>query len=286
MNQLDPYSGQLRFVPHPPAASPTSSSHQRLQHHQMIQHELPFTGAATSGGAHRYDQLQQYQHLTPPPDKQHQLHQHQQLDPQQYEQEQSNRSNEQIQEQYQPQSLSSGYSFAQCSAVSKKMPTRPARPHTKPLNIQGRSQQLSAAQVDAIQSRLASSVSCTRTVKDNIACRVSQKCGPAVVRIDTERSVKYSVGGDLGSLFSHFFDFGGSAAGSGTTKTDGTTQRGGMTKGGKHETHGTRELEQLIRAHGSGFCIDALEGLVLTNAHVVRQADRVYVSSPQGRRSR
>jgi len=45
-----------------------------------------------------------------------------------------------------------------------------------------------------------------------------------------------------------------------------------------------RQQERKIHGHGSGFCIDGAAGVILTNAHVVQDADYLSVTFP-GRRS-
>lgn len=87
-----------------------------------------------------------------------------------------------------------------------------------------------------------------RAVQDNFVNRVVEKCGKAVLRVDTEQKQQLDFGGNS-DIFSFFFG----------TKPD--------------------AKEHKVRGHGSGFCIDA-SGLVLTNAHVVQNADRVTVTFP------
>eukprot|EP00930_Biecheleria_cincta_P058492 TRINITY_DN44317_c0_g1_i1.p1 TRINITY_DN44317_c0_g1~~TRINITY_DN44317_c0_g1_i1.p1 ORF type:complete len:445 (-),score=44.96 TRINITY_DN44317_c0_g1_i1:391-1725(-) len=91
-----------------------------------------------------------------------------------------------------------------------------------------------------------------RTVKDNFVNHVVEKCGPAVVRIDTEKqqSQQSQMESDI---FSFFF--------------------------GVRPDQANRKVE----GHGSGFCVES-SGIVLTNAHVVQGQDRIFVTFPDGMR--
>jgi len=71
-----------------------------------------------------------------------------------------------------------------------------------------------------------------------------EQAGPAVVRVGTEQKVAACA--DNSDVFSFFFGV----------------------KPGKQQ-------ERKISGHGSGFCIDGANGVILTNAHVVQDADRV-----------
>uniref|UniRef100_A0A7S4PZV0 PDZ domain-containing protein n=1 Tax=Alexandrium monilatum TaxID=311494 RepID=A0A7S4PZV0_9DINO len=89
----------------------------------------------------------------------------------------------------------------------------------------------------------------SRQVKDNFVNRVVQRCGPAVVRVETEQRVELP-GVDNADIFSFFF-------------------------GVRPEA---RRQERRVSGHGSGFCIDGNSGVILTNAHVVQGADRITAS--------
>lgn len=99
------------------------------------------------------------------------------------------------------------------------------------------------------------SVSKARQVKDNFVNRVAEKCGAAVVHIQTEQKVEIPSIGNA-DIFSFFF-------------------------GIKPEIN---QQERKIKGQGSGFCVDGAVGVVLTNAHVVQGADRILASFP-GRRA-
>jgi S1-C subfamily serine protease len=85
----------------------------------------------------------------------------------------------------------------------------------------------------------------------NFVVQVVQKVGPAVVRINSARTVQDRRGT---SLFENFFDI--------------PSQNRGQ--------------ERVERGTGSGFIFDA-KGLVMTNAHVVDKADAVTVLLKDGR---
>lgn len=91
-----------------------------------------------------------------------------------------------------------------------------------------------------------------RQVNDNFVNRVVDQAGPAVVRVEMERKVEMPVS-DNSDIFSFFF---------------GVRPQG-------------RQQEHKIQGHGSGFCVDGNTGVILTNAHVVQDADRVSVTFPK-----
>jgi S1-C subfamily serine protease len=89
------------------------------------------------------------------------------------------------------------------------------------------------------------------TLPPNFVVQVVQKVGPAVVRINSARTVQDDRGT---SLFENFFDI-------------------------PSQNRGQGRVE---RGTGSGFIFDA-KGLVMTNAHVVDKADAVTVLLKDGR---
>lgn len=96
----------------------------------------------------------------------------------------------------------------------------------------------------------------TRESVNNFVSAAVNRVGPAVVRIDTERTVTRQVDPFFDDPFFHRF-FG-----------DELPQRGRM--------------EERLRGEGSGFIIDK-SGVILTNAHVVDRADKVTVTLKDGR---
>lgn len=99
------------------------------------------------------------------------------------------------------------------------------------------------------QMSFASKAPKNRRVKDNFVNRVVEQSGPAVVRVETEQKVEMPAMDDA-DIFSFFFGV---------------------------KPH-AKQQERKIRGHGSGFCIDGVAGVILTNAHVVQDADFVSVT--------
>merc|ERR1740121_980103 len=92
-----------------------------------------------------------------------------------------------------------------------------------------------------------------RRVQDNFVNKVVDSCGGAVCRVETEQSVKVPDIEDA-DLFAFFF--------------------------GVRPEKGKKERK--VRGHGSGFCIDGQNGIILTNAHVVHDSDKVSVTFGEG----
>ena len=101
----------------------------------------------------------------------------------------------------------------------------------------------------------ASAAAETAIAKESFVAAAVRKVGPAVVRIDTERTITRRTTDPFydDPFFRDFF--------------------GGMPR---------QPREELLRGQGSGFIIDDT-GNILTNAHVVNGADRVVITLKDGR---
>lgn len=98
----------------------------------------------------------------------------------------------------------------------------------------------------------------TAKSSESFVAKAVEQVGPAVVRIDTERTVTRQGGPDMfmeDPFFRQFF-------------------------GDEFLYQSPRE--ERLRGQGSGFIVDG-DGIVLTNAHVVDKADRVVVTLKDGR---
>jgi S1-C subfamily serine protease len=106
------------------------------------------------------------------------------------------------------------------------------------------------------QSSVAVALNPTSSHNQSFVASAVQLTGPAVVRIDTERTVVQQVNPMINDpFFQQFF---------GDRFSQGQTQ------------------ERKIEGQGSGFIIDQA-GVILTNAHVVSKADKVTVTLKDGR---
>lgn len=113
----------------------------------------------------------------------------------------------------------------------------------------------SSAPLDALSpSPAPSSLARAPIERGSFVAEAVERIGPAVVRIDTERTITRRVPGAMrrDPFFNEFF--------------------GGT----------MMPFEQRLQGQGSGFIVDST-GIVLTNAHVVAQADRVTITLKDGR---
>ncbi|MBN4003667.1 HhoA/HhoB/HtrA family serine endopeptidase [Nostoc sp. LPT] len=118
----------------------------------------------------------------------------------------------------------------------------------------GHSQQVSESASNLAVSRVNAAPPLPAATDPNFVTRVVQKVGPAVVRIDSSRTVKTQLPDEFNDPFFRRF-FGSQLPQSG---------------------------ERVERGTGSGFLISA-DGRILTNAHVVDGADTVTVTLKDGR---
>jgi len=100
---------------------------------------------------------------------------------------------------------------------------------------------------------VAQNVASPKTVTNRFVSLAVEKVGDAVVRLDTERTVTQSNPFADDPFFRRFFG------------DDFNVPR-----------------ERRLRGQGSGFIVDS-DGIILTNAHVVREADQVTVNLKDGR---
>mmetsp|Transcript_24345 Transcript_24345/g.72558 ORF Transcript_24345/g.72558 Transcript_24345/m.72558 type:complete len:460 (+) Transcript_24345:3-1382(+) len=93
-----------------------------------------------------------------------------------------------------------------------------------------------------------------RSVQENFVNKVVARCGPAVVRVDTERQRPAHTQLEA-EIFSFFFG----------VRPD------------------QSPADRKVEGHGSGFCVEP-SGIILTNAHVVQGQERIFVTFPDGLR--
>ncbi|MEH1833237.1 MAG: HhoA/HhoB/HtrA family serine endopeptidase [Nostoc sp.] len=118
----------------------------------------------------------------------------------------------------------------------------------------GHSQQVSESASNLAVSRVSAAPPLPAATDPNFVTKVVQKVGPAVVRIDSSRTVKAQIPDEFNDPF--FQRFFGSQL--------------------------PEEQNRVERGTGSGFIISA-DGRILTNAHVVDGADTVTVTLKDGR---
>lgn len=114
------------------------------------------------------------------------------------------------------------------------------------------------AQAEPLPSAASTAAQAMSTGPSSFVTAAVNRVGPAVVRIDTERTVTRQTGSDPlleDPFFRRFFG---------------------------EDLYPQVPREQRLRGEGSGFIIDR-DGIILTNAHVVANADKVTVTLKDGR---
>ncbi len=120
----------------------------------------------------------------------------------------------------------------------------------------GEAAPIQLAQRSPLPAKSAPTLAAVSTTGHSFVADAVQKIGPAVVRIDTERTITRNLDPIFDDPFFRRF-FGDDIAGS-------------------------MPREELQRGQGSGFVVDS-SGVILTNAHVVDKADTVKVTLTDGR---
>jgi hypothetical protein len=151
-----------------------------------------------------------------------------------------------------------------CASKTPGAPAGMARgrdpPALKAMKVSGSSGvdsngKLPQSEVNRLCSKLEAVGDKRAAVQHNFVARAVRDAAPAVVRIDAQKKVAVS---DATSIFDILFG----------------------ASGGNSGAH--QQRKQIVTGTGSGFCIDS-SGIVLTNAHVVEDADSLGIQLHNGK---